>query len=212
MLYSCKYNFVFIKTMKTAGTSIEVCLARLIEQDAVVTAIDPEVAGHSPRNEGRFFNHVPAHVVRSELGAEVWGRVFSFCVERDPWEKVVSLYCMRKAEGKEHARDMDTFLASGDLPLNYPLYTEPSDPISIIVTRVLKYETLQQDLKDVAPRLGVPFSGSLTERCKSGYREPRTSSRRTLSSSQAELIGRLFAHEIRLHGYRWENDPFAGNG
>jgi hypothetical protein len=211
VIYSRKYNFVFIKTLKTAGTSIEVTLARILEEEAVVTPIFPEVTGHRPRNQGRFFNHVPAHTVRSELGEQTWNSTFSFCVERDPWEKVVSLYCMRKAEGKEHARDMDTFLASGDLPINYPLYTEPSNPASVIVTRVLKYEALQHDWQQVVSQLGIPFPEDMTESCKASYRRPRISSRAMLTSSQTEFIANVFAHEIGLFGYRWDKDPCAVN-
>ncbi len=179
----------------------------MLEEEAVVTAVFPEVGGHRPRNQANFFNHAPAHAVRSELGRQAWTNVFSFCVERDPWEKVVSLYCMRKAEGSDQAKDMATFLSRGDLPINYPLYTEPSSPSAVIVNRVLKYEALQHDLQDVMSQLGVPFPETMQESCKSSYRQPRISSRAILTSGQAELIANIFAPEIRLFGYRWEDDP-----
>jgi hypothetical protein len=135
--------------------------------------------------------------------------IYAWINKSDPWEKVVSLYCMRKAEGSEYAKDMGTFLNRGDLPVNYPLYTEPSDPSHVIVTRVLKYECLKRDLRQTMSLLGVPFPKSMQDRCKSHYRQPRISSRAVLTSCQAEFIAKIFAPEIRLFGYRWEDDPFC---
>ncbi len=56
MIISHEHEFIFLKTAKTAGTSIEVYLAGIAGYDAVVTpAIPPEV-GHAPRNWQQWFN------------------------------------------------------------------------------------------------------------------------------------------------------------
>lgn len=50
MIVSHEHRFVFVKTMKTAGTAIEVLLARHAGPDAIVGVLNPPVPGHEPRN------------------------------------------------------------------------------------------------------------------------------------------------------------------
>ena len=69
VIISHEHRFIFIKTQKTAGTSIEVLLADLAGDDAVVTPVKPPVVGHRPRNfqrTGRPVVDVP-HALRGGL-------------------------------------------------------------------------------------------------------------------------------------------------
>lgn len=42
MIISHKYKFIFVRTRKTAGTSIEIGLSRFCEKEDVITPIDYE--------------------------------------------------------------------------------------------------------------------------------------------------------------------------
>src|SRR2546423_13120506 len=59
MIISHKHRFIFIKTGKTAGTSIEVFLSQHCGPDDIVAPIYPHVETHVPRNFAGYFNPLP---------------------------------------------------------------------------------------------------------------------------------------------------------
>jgi hypothetical protein len=204
MIISHKHKFVFIKTMKTAGTSIEIYLSAHCGDDDVVTPIAPHVEPHKPRNHAGFYNHMPATEVAARM-PELWSEYLTFCVERNPWDKILSHYYMLKNSPLHNpGRDisLDEFLAGDQLPLNYPLYTDPAGN-RVLVDHVLRYEDLAAGLAQVLSRLGVPFGGDLGIRAKSEWRTDRRHYREVFTPEQARRIADVFETEIRIHGYEY---------
>ncbi len=227
MIISHQHKFIFIKTAKTAGTSIEIFLSKHCGPDDVVTPIVPPVEGHQPRNHeqlvnpiadllwpsesfGRalrsitqkrtkFYNHMPAWLVRRRVPAQVWNKYFKFCVERNPWDKVLSHYHMAASRAGE-ALSLDDYLAKGRYPINYFRYTDRSGK-RIIVDRVLRYEKLRDELAEVFAHLNIPFDGNLGVRAKSEYRKDRTPYQMVFNEAQRKIVEQAFAREIELHGY-----------
>src|SRR6267142_1926583 len=66
MIISHQHKFIFIKTQKTAGTSIEVFLSQQCGPGDIVTPIIPRVEGHQSRNYKGFVNPIPELVDRPE--------------------------------------------------------------------------------------------------------------------------------------------------
>lgn len=99
-LVSFKYGLVFVKTAKTAGTSIETDLSQRLEDNAIVTPVIPPEPGHVARNylgpDGTpaFRNHMPARQIRALIGAERFNAMTRICVEREPVEKCISQFHM----------------------------------------------------------------------------------------------------------------------
>ena len=238
MIISHKYKFIFIKTQKTAGTSIEVFLSDLCDERDIITPIKPLVEGHKPRNyrgyfnclpeiillrknqkairntienlkkRRKFFNHIPGYLVRRRVSKSIWNNYFKFCVERNPWDKTLSMYHMVRHRIGRPDLAFDDFL-EGNLQdyytdfqhcINYPCYMDISGN-EIIVDRVLKYEKLNEELKTVFDSLNVPFDGALHVKAKSNWRKDRSDYRNNYTSKQKNKVAKLFQKEIELHGY-----------
>jgi len=223
MVISHEHRFIFIKTKKTAGTSLEVLFSALCGPGDVLTPIIPPVDAHRPRNwEGfwnplpeladrhwrgartvlrrvlareRFYNHMSARLVRARVPRRVWSGYYKFCVERNPWDKTISHYFMRRHRAGGDLT-LEQYFAAGDFCLNHPLYTDARG--GLMVDEVIHFESLAEGLRGVLGRVGVPFDGTLP-RVKTEHR-PEAAPR--LSAEQKEIVRRAFAREIELHGYR----------
>ena len=200
MIVSHKYKFIFIKTQKTAGTSIETYLSPLCGEKDILTPIFPHVEPHEARNFDnlQLFNHISAKELRSRLPADVWNKYYKFCVERNPWDKTLSHYhmCKFRAGGD---LSLDQYLQTSSFPIDYGKYTDNAG--TLIVDRVVLYERLDSELSGIFRSLGIPFNGQLSVSAKSEYRTDKTHYRQILSSRQMLLISKAFEKEIALHNY-----------
>jgi hypothetical protein len=204
MIISHKYKFIFIKTVKTAGTSIEVYLSDKCGEEDVFTPIHPPVLPHRARNVGQFYNHMPAGELKPVLPAGIWDSYYKFCVERNPWDKVLSLFHMLNyRSGFELS--FDQFVADGNEALmqvfNYPRYMNAAGS-ELFVDRVIRYENLDRELGEVFGLLKVPYGGSLNVHAKTEMQaDDRLPYNEVYSDKQRSLVQRLFEKEIDLHGY-----------
>jgi len=121
MIISHKHKFIFLKTKKTAGTSIEIALSKICDQNDIVTTIkeDPlriAEGGRPGRNipqswrnslisarglrtlltRGRrpwlLHHHVRAPLIKEFVGPEVWRDYLKISIERNPWDRIISQY------------------------------------------------------------------------------------------------------------------------
>ena len=231
MIISYKYKFIFIKTRKTAGTSIEVFLSKHCGENDIVTPIRPPESGHIPRNykgtfnvikeifsqsrheaartikdflkRKRFYNHIPAFRVRARLPKKIWDNFFKFCVERNPWEKTLSRYYRLYYESNGKL-SFDEYMSRCDFPVNYTLYTDGYKHELIIVDQVVKYENLSKDLEQIFKRLGVPFKDSLETYAKSHYQPEKQPYQEIFSDKHRKIVETLFKKELQMHGYKFD--------
>ncbi|MEO0607047.1 MAG: hypothetical protein AAFY82_02370 [Pseudomonadota bacterium] len=205
MIVSHKHKFIFIKTKKTSGTSVEVDLNRVLGPDDVATPIMPPVAGHQPQNFAfkkfgfipkRFANHMPAAKVKKLVGDQVFNDYFVFCIEREPVDKCISYYSMlKKSPDHNKGHDdltWDAYLELGEFPLDTFRYVGAQG--ELLVDQILRYETLAEDLKTVGDRLG--FEVQLKSKAKAGFRQDVP-----VSDAQKQFIYDAFASSNTFTGY-----------
>lgn len=215
MIISHRYRYIFLKTNKTAGTSVEIALSRFCGEADIITPISPEDEmtrrqnGYpGPRNfrvpgaaNGGYYNHITASEIVGLLDPDIWDSYFKFSIERNPWDRVISMYYWKCQS--EPRPSLSEFLTSGDLQLlksrGIDLYSINGE---VAVDQVCRYERLQEDLDDIAVRLGFPDKLELP-RAKSRFRKDRRPYREVYSDLEREHVAQVFADEIRLFGYQF---------
>lgn len=227
MIVSHKHKFIFVKTEKTAGTSMEIALSKYCGADDIITQISAEdeairvklgYAGAQnyaiPINRYskidlvrlayrgrrlRYTNHMRADEIIAYIGREVWDSYFKFCFERNPWDKVISWYYWRyKAQPRPSISD---FIQSSEANIikGFELYTLASE---IAVDRVFFYESLGEALTEIGERLGLDETPELPQ-AKTGFRDDKRSYRALMSEADKNKIARVYAREIAHFGYEW---------
>lgn len=205
MIVSHKYKFIFIKTTKTAGTSIEVDLNKVLGETDIATPIFPAVEGHKAQNylvKNRFYgttecrNHMTAREVKKVVGSSIWDEYFKFCVEREPVSKVISHYSMLVKSPYHNKKtkelSFDDYMNRKKFPVDTPKYTDKNG--LLIVDKILKYEDLDKELMAVANQLG--FNMELSTKAKSGFRLDLQ-----ISKEHTEIIYDAFSSSNRFTGY-----------
>lgn len=210
-IISFRHNFIFVKTTKTAGTSIEVELAKRIDDEAIVTPVIPPVEGHTPRNWQRgflrksYYNHMPATHIRAHLGRKRFEDMYRFCVEREPVSKCISHFHMLK-NSPDHSDSSSTSLtweeycARGKFPIDIEKYAERRDGRWVrMVHDVLPYEALNETLRSVLAHNGMePFD--LSTKAKAEYSTRRYITVKDVTTDQRERIYAAFADSIAVAG------------
>jgi Sulfotransferase family len=211
VIVSHEHRFVFLKTRKTAGTSVEIALSRVCGPDDIITPVleEPlraERGGRGPQNfespplARKAFNHMPVSMVRRELGRKRFESYVSFAVERNPWDAVVSLYHWHARADPAAALPFAAYVASPAVETfatkNQRIYRLEGQ---VAVSRVLRYETLADQLDELWRELSLPGEPALPH-AKAGVRPPG-SYREHYDDATRTRVAELFATPIAELGY-----------
>ena len=100
MLISHRKHFIFTKTVKTAGTSVEsyfeqYCMPSGEWQESHARdeyVSEAGIIGYRGENPtgAKWYNHMSASKMRKLVGQAIWNRYFKFTVVRNPYDKLIS--------------------------------------------------------------------------------------------------------------------------
>src|SRR5262245_35130819 len=185
MLVSHLKRFIYLKTKKTAGTSIEIyfepycveAVAYAGARHATAAAISDSgtVGARGPDERHPIWHkHMQTTRTRELLRAQHWRSYFKFCAIRNPFDKVVSHFWFALPEYVRAASSVAPFeevrsafgfwLESARLPVDYQVYCLAGAPA---VDAFVRYEQLAADLEHVCRRLNVPWERERLGRYKS---------------------------------------------
>jgi hypothetical protein len=227
MIICHAHKFIFIKTRKTAGTSIEIALSQFCGPDDILTRLDPEderirqelgfrgpqnyilpLRAYKPsdwyrlikrRKRMNFANHAPAGFIRENIGAEVWNGYFKFCFERNPFDQAISRYYWSTSEPRP---EINAYLCTlrPHLLSNWDIYAIDG---RIAVDFIGRYENLSGDLAFALNKIGLPGDIQLP-RAKAGYRADRRPYSQILNDMGRARIEEVCRRELEAFHYTWD--------
>lgn len=225
MILSHSHQFIFIKSRKTAGTSVEAALSTHCSGADVVTplgdySVNRAANGqwvHQSMNAGPFQQHDVAGTIRDRVDQKVWDTYFKFSITRNPWDRVVSLFTWRTRnnpafkpqkrfyhhlglpfdEFRENRKLFARFVR-GDWDTNDEFYLIDG---KLCVDFVIRYERLEEDLGTVCERLGLPRLS--LPRLKSGMRTAQRPYQDYYDSTSKDIVAARHSNDCRLFGYEF---------
>jgi hypothetical protein len=228
MLLSHVNHFIYTKTLKAAGTSVEIYF-----QDACIpvgkdiirshhieeTVTSAGIIGYrGPDQSGRtWYNHMPAVQIRELVGHSTWEEYYKFCVVRNPFDKVVSLWWFSVNRNQENpykdesfsrirsdfsawcpghaadAVDRDKYLIDGDVSVDF----------------FIRYESLLDGMDSVCRRIGYPFRPERLGKYKSDSRAISQPFGEYYDRSAIAAVEAAFGWELEYFGYRRPSETAA---
>jgi hypothetical protein len=228
MIISHEHKFIFLKTKKTAGTSIELALSQLCGPGDVITPITDSdealrAAGSGPRNwrmhgwwqsprplfkrrwlkvgppDYGFYNHMPAAEARALLNDDaIWRSYFKFAFDRNPWDRQVSAYHFRYRR-RRTPPPLAEFLQD-DKRARLNNYEIYSLDGEPCVDFLGRFESLEEDFRHALGEIGLSLDHALP-RAKAGIRKNGKHYRDYYDDHTRELVGDWYAREIKLLDY-----------
>lgn len=225
MLISHRKKFIYTKTIKTAGTSVEAyfekyCLS--IESDSESSALVKKgsreeyigksgIIGYRGNNsKGKeYINHMSAKSIKNKVGSDVWQKYFKFCVIRNPFDKLVSYYhFIKKQARKNHPikmahgeNDIDKFrnwIKGGGRVLDRDKYLINGE---ICIDYFIYFEELHKGIKEVCERLNIPFEPKSIPKLKYGLRPTGLPVKEYYDQETQLIVENMYRFEVSRFNY-----------
>jgi hypothetical protein len=230
MILSHSRQFIFIKTRKVSGTSMEISLSQACGADDVITPISYEdelvrldLGGCLPQNYGDPNEEAFRELIRTRNPdvdkVKHKGRFFNHVpavkvrryVGQDVWDRYFTFSMERHPYEKVmsllyyHMRGREGWNFERELKRvirkkNYVNYPVYSDGETPIVDFIVNYEKLQQDLQLLSDKLGFDVTAHYPK-TKHQYRSDRRPAQELLNDEQKEMIFRNCRVEFETLGF-----------
>jgi hypothetical protein len=236
-IISHRHRFIFLKTRKTAGTSVQAwLLEHLGPRDIIVSDRDlwplprPFFSTPSPTTQWiereiwikrrlarlglrhmRLKPHTNATLVREVVGEEIWGQYRKIAIVRNPWDQTISAWRFRQhLIGAQFSLDEMLDARESNQPRN-EMGNRGNWLIYTIDDEIVADTIIRyEQLHEGLAALGTNLGipSPILTRYKSGLRKP-TDAVSTLSDMQIARIERLCRKEIAAFGYEPPRRPLT---
>ncbi len=227
MIVSHRHKFIFLKTYKTAGSSMEVLLSRFCGPEDIVTPLMPQDEDLRPDNGPRnfkwpwwewplrgkikslkganpgvrwtgYYAHMPARPMRRYLGSDIWENYFKFSIERNPWDRQVSIYFWRTRDLAERP-SFEEYMHSNDNRVrlrNYDIYSFNG---RIITDDMILFHDMRAGLERIFERLGLELPKQIPG-AKTGIRT-EGDYRKYYNDETRLMVANWYKREIDAFGF-----------
>jgi hypothetical protein len=215
---SHSHRFIYIKTIKTGGTSIEMFFEPLCTSPKhIVEHITPTIESsygvigrRSPaprfhrlrRPFEKWYNHMPASKIRRRLGAEKFDSYLKISSIRNPYQYAISLYHMAKflrgeivpSIPQERKLNFQEFIA-GRWTNQLHLLTVGGE---VCVQKFIRLEHVSADLQSIVNEIGADITQLTLPHMKHDTKRSR---------NLADFYDKASADRVRNH-MKWVFDRF----
>ncbi|MDX1780342.1 MAG: sulfotransferase family 2 domain-containing protein [Thalassovita sp.] len=212
MFISHGRQYIFIHIPKTGGTSMALALEARAMKDDILVGDTPKATKrrrryHDADCKGRLWKHSTLADIEGLVGADEIERYFTFCLVRNPWDRVVSYYHWLREQSFEHpavklarGEDFGGFLSH---PLTWRTLKETPARFYMTDARgnevcdlYIRLEHAAEDAAPLADHLGFPLR---LPRVNESAR--RKDYRGYYSDTDAGFVADICAEDIERFGY-----------
>lgn len=173
-----KFSFVFLKTRKTASTSVEMLFEPLCappghavtEQTRTLHSSYGIVGSRlrAPRApwwdrllRGEWRNHMPAETIRRRLGARRWNAMCRISTVRNPFGRTISHFHWRRRDRNFAGMDFAEIRAEFQSYIRSERWPDDSEVVLIdgrlVVDECIRFECLREDITSLIARRNLPI-------------------------------------------------------
>jgi len=202
MLVSHSHKFIFIKTKKTAGSTIE----KIITENFFDPKIDictGSIKDKTPKtNIDIKTGHMEWNRAKKYVTLQQWNEYHKFAVERNPWDKVISQYFWKIKKFKNKPT-FSNWLSEGKLiPNDWKLYTDNN---KVVLDQIIQFNTLHKELIDLFNnKLNLALTQEMLDNTdvKVGFRKAHYTEMYT-EQSLIDNVAKKFKNEIKYFDYKY---------
>ena len=184
MIISRSNNFIFVKSEKTAGSSVERALEPfLLETDIYL----PD-------------SHLYPFQIQESYHIDIFD-YFKFSIVRNPYDKMVSHYYWQQAIENNRYSSFDAFVKefyNNKIISNWKFYSIDN---TNIMDKIIKFENLQNDLNDLPININIDISNIFE---KSNIRPANIAYQELYSKTSKEMVEEQCYNEIEMFNYKFE--------
>ncbi len=231
MIISHSHKFIFIKSEKTAGTSIESALTQYCGGDDIVVPINDFRYNRNEKGEfvhksmnadeeyRKIGQHVDANTIRRKVTPEVWNDYLKISLIRNPWDRTISYFFWIRRQDPA-LKPRKRFYHHLGIPFDefaqprkaFREFLKSDDFVNndrfytiedqLCVDFVIRYEHLSEDLAEVCGRIGLPPFD--LPHLKTGFRQRRHHYSEYYDDESKAIVAEKHRNDIRLFGYEFE--------
>lgn len=227
MIISHRYRFIFLKTEKTASSSLERVFEAIAGEHDVLHPADPPhtrkllgagatletLSFRARRGGGRrllpgfwgLHRHARARDVRDFLGPQLFAQYTVITSERNPFDRQVSLYSHRQRGRDPELIGFSRSVTSPTYNLlhynrldNWGIYTLDG---AVCAHHVIRFESLSDDFAAVLRSLGVDGAKYALPHTRQSRSESSPAYRTVYTDAARDTVARWYRNELDHFGY-----------